>query len=152
MVARQYDMDPNRKVLNTSDLSDREDFIIKTDEQKRKLARSSRYESVEFTDDSIDFSKPFEDEALLSGNVKPTVSAVYDTGYDGKPNIYNPSKELVKENRHSDSFDRTKEMGPLTGESFSTPNFFKDRTDMTIGCIIFGLIILLEIIALVFVL
>lgn len=150
MVARQYDMDPDRKVLNTSDLSEKEDFVIKTDEQKRKIARSSRYESVEFTDESIDFSKPFEDEALLNGLVKPTVSAVYDTGYDGRPNIYDPAKDLGKTLNHTDSFDKTSQMGPLTGASFSTPKFFKSKVDMIIGCVILSLIIVLEIIALVF--
>lgn len=151
MVARQYDMDPDRKVLNTSDLSEKEDFVIKTDEQKRRLARSSRYESVVFTDESIDFSNPFEDEALINGLTKPTVSAVYDTGYDGKPNVYDPSKDYVKATSHTDSFDRTSQMGPLTGDSFSTPGFFKSRTDMIIGCVIAGLIILLEIIAFIIV-
>jgi len=149
MVARQYDMDPDRKVLNTSDLSEKEDFVIKTDEQKRKLARSSRYESVEFTDESIDYSGAFEDEALINGLVKPTVSAVYDTGYDGKPNVYDPSKDFVKETSHSDSFDRTSQMGPLSNDSFSTPNFFRSSTDMIIGCVIAGLVIVLELIALV---
>lgn len=152
MVAHQYNMDPDRKVLNTSDLSEKEDFVIKTDEQKRKLARSSRYESVEFTDESIDFSQPFEDEDLISGLVRPTVSAVYDTGYDGKPNVYDPSKDEVKHMNHSDSFDKTSQMGPLTGASFSTPNFFKSKTDMIIGCVLALLIIILEVIALVIVL
>lgn len=151
MAVRKYDMDPERNVLNTRDPDENTGFVIKTDEDKRKIMRSGRYESVEFTENSLVYGDPFEDEALISGQVKPAVAAVYDTGYDGKPNIYDPSKDNVKEVRNTDSFDRTDEMGILTRESFSTPRFFQSPVDLTIGCIIFGLIIVLEIIGLIIV-
>ncbi|MBR5387056.1 MAG: hypothetical protein IK142_05685 [Clostridiales bacterium] len=151
MAVRDFDMDPERNVLNTKDPDDNTGFVIKTDENKRKLMRSSRYESVEFTDTSISYNEPFEDEALISGQVKPEVAAVYDTGYDGKPNVYDPSKDHVSEIKHGDSFDKTSSMGILTKESFSTPEFFKRPVDLIIGCVIFGLIIILEIVGLIIV-
>ncbi len=149
MAVRQYDMDPDRNVLNTKDPDDKTGFVIKTDENKRKLMRSSRYESVEFAESSLSYGDAYEDEALLSGQVNPKVSAVYDTGYDGKPNIYDPSKDTVKEIRTTDSFDRTSEMGVLTKDSFSTPEFFNNPVDLIIGCVICVLFIILEIVGLV---
>ena len=143
-------MDPERNVLNTKDPDDKTGFVIKTDEDKRKIMRSARYESVEFTEDSLQYGAPFEDEALISGQVKPEVTAVYDTGYDGKPNVYDPSKDNIPL-RSSDSFDRTDEMGILTKESFSTPRFFRNPVDLIIGCVICGLLIVLEIIGLIIV-
>ena len=150
MVARNFDIDPERNVLNTKDPDDKIGFVIKTDEEKRRQMRSSRYESVEFTDSSLDYAAAFEDEALISGQVQPHVSAVYDTGYDGKPNIYDPSKDHVSSQKHgSDSFDRTSSMGVLTRESFATPAFFTSKVDLIIGCVVFGLLIILEIIGLI---
>jgi len=146
-MSAAYDMNPDREVLNKPDISDREDLIVKTDENKRRIARSSRYESVEFTDESVDFSQPFEDEALISGQVKPTVSAVYDTGYDGKPNFYDPDKEYEEICYTGDSFDRTQDMGPLQSESYATPEFFKNPVDLIIGSAVAFLVIVLEIIA-----
>ena len=151
MAARSYDMDPERNVLNTKDPDDKTGFVIKTDEEKRKIMRSGRYESVEFTETSLAYGDPFEDEALISGQVKPSVTAVYDTGYDGKPNVYDPSKDRVKEVNNTDSFDRTEQMGILSKESFATPHFFSNPVDLTIGCVIFGLVIVLEIIGLIIV-
>ena len=151
MAVRKYDMDPERNVLNTKDPDEKTGFVIKTDEEKRKIMRSGRYESVEFTEDSLLYGAPFEDEALISGQVQPEVAAVYDTGYDGKPNIYDPSKDQVRQVNNTDSFDRTEEMGILTRESFSTPKFFSSPVDLAIGCVICGLIIILEIIGLIIV-
>ena len=113
--------------------------------------RSGRYESVEFTETSLQYGAPFEDEALISGQVKPEVTAVYDTGYDGKPNIYDPSKDNVEQVNNTDSFDRTENMGILTRESFSTPRFFQSPVDLIIGSIVCALIIILEIIGLIIV-
>ncbi|MBR1796929.1 MAG: hypothetical protein IJ757_02810 [Clostridiales bacterium] len=149
MAVRDYDIDPERNVLNTKDPDEKIGFVIKTDEQKRKIMRSSRYESVEFTDTSLSYGDPFEDEVLLSGQVEPQVAAVYDTGYDGKPNIYDPSKDHTSSIPQSDFFDRTLEMGALTKESFATPAFFQNPVDLLIGCIVFGLVIILEIIGLI---
>ncbi len=149
MVARKYDIDPDRNVLNTKDPDERTGFVIKTDEQKRKIMRSGRYESVEFTETSLAYGDPFEDEALISGQVKPSVTAVYDTGYDGKPNVYDPSKDHVKQTSNVDSFDHTGQMGVLSKESFATPEFFRNPVDLIIGSVIFGLIIVLEIIGLI---
>ena len=155
MAARSYDFDPDRNVLNGKEPDERTGFVVRTDEEKRRQMRSSRYESVEFTDSSVDFRGVFEDEALISGQVKPEVAAVYDTGYDGRPVIYDPSKDeeiTASSFISSDSFDRTSEMGQLTGESFSTPDFFRNPTDLLIGCIIFGLILILEIAGLIIIL
>ena len=149
MAVRDYDIDPERNVLNTKDPDDKTGFVIKTDEDKRRLMRSARYESVEFTDTSIAYNEPFEDEALLSGQVKPSVAAVYDTGYDGKPNVYDPSKDHIEAIPAVDSFDRTSQMGALSKESFSTPAFFNNPVDLIIGCFIFGLLIVLEIVGLI---
>jgi len=151
MAIRKYDMDPERNVLNTKDPDDNTGFVIKTDEDKRKIMRSGRYESVEFTETSLQYGAPFEDEALISGQVKPEVTAVYDTGYDGKPNIYDPSKDNVEQVNNTDSFDRTENMGILTRESFSTPRFFQSPVDLIIGCVVCALIIILEIIGLIIV-
>lgn len=151
MAVTDFNIDPERNVLNTKDPDENTGFVIKTDENKRKLMRSARYESVEFTDTSIAYNEPFEDEALISGQVKPEVAAVYDTGYDGKPNVYDPSKDHVSEVKTVDSFDRTSQMGLLTKESFATPEFFKNPVDLMIGCVVFGLIIILEIVGLIIV-
>ncbi|MCR5592936.1 MAG: hypothetical protein K6F79_04210 [Saccharofermentans sp.] len=152
MVARQYDMDPDRNVLNTREPDDKNGFIIKTDENKRKLMRSSRYESVEFTDTSLDYAGTFEDEALISGQVRPEVTAHYNTGYDGKPNVYDPSRDSVIPMVSSDSFDRTSTMGALTKESFSLPRFFTNPVDLIIGSVILTALIVLEIIGLIVIL
>ncbi len=151
MAVRDYDIDPERNVLNTKDPDNTTGFVIKTDDEKRKIMRSGGYESVEFTDSSLTYGDPFEDEALLSGQVKPEVSAVYDTGYDGKPNFYDPSKDYVEAIPSVDSFDRTSEMGALTKESFSTPEFFNNPVDLIIGSVICGLIIVLEIVGMIIV-
>jgi hypothetical protein len=152
MAVRKYDMDPERNVLNTQDPDENTGFVIKTDEQKRKLMRSARYESVEFTDTSISYNEPYEDEAVISGQVKPEVTAVYDTGYDGKPNVYDPSKDHTSDVKPAtDSFDRTSQMGVLTKDSFATPEFFRNPVDLAIGCVVFGLVIILEIIGLIIV-
>ena len=66
-----YDVDNtslDRNVLNTKDMREDTGFIVKTDEAKRAAARSSRYDSVEFTNGSVDFTEPFEDEELLNIN------------------------------------------------------------------------------------
>ena len=152
MAVRKYDMDPERNVLNTQDPDENTGFVIKTDEQKRKLMRSARYESVEFTETSISYNEPYEDEAVISGQVKPEVTAVYDTGYDGTPNVYDPSKDHTSDVKPTgDSFDRTSQMGVLTKDSFGTPEFFRNPVDLAIGCVIFGLVIILEIIGLIIV-
>lgn len=152
MAVRKYDMDPERNVLNTQDPDENTGFVIKTDEQKRKLMRSARYESVEFTDTSISYNEPYEDEAVISGQVKPEVTAVYDTGYDGKPNVYDPSKDHTGDVKPAtDYFDRTSQMGVLTKDSFATPELFRNPVDLAIGCVVFGLVIILEIIGLIIV-
>ena len=147
---QQTDID--RNVLNSTDAAEKACVIIVTDQSKRADARSSRYSSVEFTDDSARFYEPIEDEDLIAGNVKPTVAGYYDTGYSGEPNVYDPSKDHTGDVKPAtDSFDRTSQMGVLTKDSFATPEFFRNPVDLAIGCVVFGLVIILEIIGLIIV-
>ena len=41
MAVRKYDMDPDRNVLNTKDPDDNTGFVIKTDEDKRKIGKGA---------------------------------------------------------------------------------------------------------------
>lgn len=151
-----YDVDKtslDRNVLNTRDMNDKTGFVVKTDEAKRAAARSSRYESVEFTDESVDFIDPFEDEELLNGKVKPTVAGYYDTGYDGSPNVYNPSEDKMM-GKGSVSFhkDQQNNPEPMPKEAYGSPDFFKNPVDLTIASIALAIVVVLEIIGLFFVL
>ena len=153
----QYDFDNSydkeqtsldRNVLNTRDMSESSGFVIKTDESKRAQARSSHYDSVEFTDNSVDFTEPFEDEELLNGKVKPSVAGYYNTGYDGAPNVYNPSQDKMI-GRGNVSFDKAEASNePLPREAFGSPEFFKNPVDLTIANIALGIFVVLELIVL----
>ncbi len=139
--------DINRNVLNSTDAAERAGVIIVTDQNKRADARSSRYSSVEFTDESARFYEPIEDEELLSGNVKPTVAGYYDTGYSGVPNVYDPSSDkltgigVIKEAEAS--------IGKLPKEAYATPEFFKDPVTLTVAILTLASVAVLEIIALI---
>ena len=57
----------------------------------------------------------------------------------------------MKQTSNVDSFDHTGQMGILPKESFATPEFLTNPVDLIIGSVIFGLIIILEIIGLIIV-
>lgn len=150
-----YDVDNtslDRNVLNQRDINEQTGFVVKTDEAKRAAARSSRYESVEFTDESVDFTETFEDEELLSGRVKPTVAGYYNTGYNGVPNVYNPTEDKMT-GKGQVSFDKKEASSePLPKEAYGSPAFFKNPVDLTIASIALGIFIVVEAIILFFVL
>ena len=151
-----YDVDNtslDRNVLNTKDMREDTGFIVKTDEAKRAAARSSRYDSVEFTNGSVDFTEPFEDEELLSGRVKPTVAGYYNTGYNGSPNVYNPTEDKLT-GKGVVSLNAKKETNaePLPKEAFGSPAFFKNPIDLTIASVALGILVVVELIILYFVL
>ena len=68
LLRLQVKTDANRPVLNTQDTP--EYINLATHYQERK-AREEGYESLQFTDDSLTYLPPLEDEDLLNGNVKP---------------------------------------------------------------------------------
>ncbi len=143
---QQTDID--RNVLNSTDAAERAGVIIVTDQNKRADARSSRYGSVEFTDDSARFYEPIEDEDLLAGNVKPTVAGYYDTGYSGVPNVYDPSCDkltgigVIRDDSNVD-------IGKLPKDAYGTPDFFKDPVTLTVSVLALASVVILEIIALI---
>ena len=149
MSIKGFDIDPERKVLNTKDPDEKTGFVIKTDTGESDRFVDGSYASVEFTDTSSSYGAPVEDEAVLSGQVKPEVLSVRNTGYDGKPNIYDPAKDKVDVTPNTASFDRTSAMGSLTRESYGTLRFFNNPADLIIGCVIAGLLIILEIVLIV---
>lgn len=122
-------------------------FVVSSDDQRRAQARSSRYDSVEFTDSSANFYQPFEDQELLSGQVKPTVTGYYDTGYNGQPQVYDPSEDTFGEHV------RLKNPGPSVGkiprEAYGKPGFFRNTFDLLIASMILMSVIMLEIIGLI---
>ena len=143
---QQTDID--RNVLNSTDAAEKAGVIIVTDQNKRADARSSRYSSVEFTDDSARFYEPIEDEDLLAGNVKPTVAGYYDTGYSGVPNVYDPSSDkLTGVGVIRDTFGA--DIGKLPKDAYGTPDFFKDPVTLTVSIMALASVIVLEIIALI---
>ncbi|MBQ4271294.1 MAG: hypothetical protein II718_05670 [Clostridiales bacterium] len=147
--------DIDRKVLNTGPMNEKTGFVIRTEEDKRADARSGRYSSVEFTDESVSYVEPFEDEELLSGKVTPTVAGYYDTGYDGRPKVYDPSSdnlEALSLNRSRDIDPIRKDIGKIPKEAYGTPELFKDPLSLVIGCVIASLLIIVEIIALIVIL
>ena len=143
---QQTDID--RKVMNKTDAAERAGVVIITDQNRRADARSSRYGSVEFTDESVAFLEPIEDEDLLTGKVKPTVAGYYDTGYSGVPNIYDPSEDrtsgigVIKQTEKID-------MGKLPSDAYGLPDFFKNPVDLTISIIALSALIIIEIIGLI---
>lgn len=150
-----YDIDQtslDRNVLNTKDMNEKTGFIVKTDEAKRAAARSSRYESVEFTERSVDFTEPFEDEELLSGRVKPTVAGYYNTGYDGSPNVYNPTHDKMTGRGNVSFAKKEASSEPLPKEAYGSPEFFKNPVDLTIACVALAVFVIVELIILYFVL
>lgn len=157
----QYDFDNsfdneqtslNRNVLNQKEMNEKTGFVVRTDEARRAAARSSRYDSVEFTEESVDFIEPFEDEELISGNVKPSVAGYYNTGYDGAPNVYNPSQDKMI-GKGSVSFEKAEPSAdPLPREAYGSPEFFKNPVDLTIANIALGVFVILEAIILFFIL
>lgn len=62
----------DRPVMNAQDTP--EYINLATHYQERK-AREEGYESLQFTDDSMNYLPPYEDEDLLNGNVKPVVKS-----------------------------------------------------------------------------
>ena len=143
--------DPDRNVLNTSQMKEETGFVISTQDNTRYDKRSSDYGSVEFTDGSASYVEPFEDEELLSGKVKPTVAGYYDTGYDGQPNIYDPSNDsLAAQSRYIDPVKN--DIGKMPKEAYGMPELFKDPVSLLVGSVIAGAIIIIEIIALVIIL
>lgn len=150
-----YDIDNtslDRNVLNTTDMNEATGFVVKTDEAKRAAARSSRYDSVEFTDRSVDFTNPFEDEELLSGRVKPTVAGYYNTGYNGMPNVYNPTEDKLTGKGVVSLGKKEKNTEPLPKEAYGSPAFFKNPVDLTIASVALGILVVVELIILFFVL
>ncbi len=143
---QQTDID--RNVLNSTDAAEKAGVIIVTDQSKRADARSSRYSSVEFTDDSARFYEPIEDEDLIAGNVKPTVAGYYDTGYSGEPNVYDPScDKLTGVGVIKDQSDNS--IGKLPKDAYGTPDFFKDPITLTLSIMALASVAVLEIIALI---
>jgi len=143
---QQTDID--RKVMNKTDAAERAGVVIVTDQHRRADARSSRYGSVEFTDDSAEFYEPIEDEELLSGKVKPTIAGYYDTGYSGIPNVYDPSLDkttgigVIKNEVNND-------IGKLPKDAYGIPDFFKNPVDLIISIIALSAFIIIEIIGLI---
>ena len=60
----------DRPVLNTSDTPE---FINLATHYKDKSSKLKDYESLQFTEGSLDFRNRFEDDAIVSGQVQPTV-------------------------------------------------------------------------------
>ena len=141
---QQTDID--RKVMNKTDAAERAGVVIITDQ--RADAGSSRYGSVEFTDESAKFLEPLEDEDLISGKVKPTVAGYYDTGYSGVPNVYDPSEDkttgigVIREPAAVD-------LGKLPKDAYGLPDFFKNPVDLTISIVALSALIIIEIIGLI---
>ena len=150
-------IDPDRNVLNTKDVDDKVGLVIKTDKTARDEARSSHYDSVEFTDSSLNFNETFEDEDLISGKVKPTVVAHYENGCDGNSNIYDPFDDKLLGKGRVDIYDDTqggtqKMYGgepDIPKEAYGTSDFMKSKTDLLIASIALGTVVVLEIIILI---
>lgn len=136
--------DLNRNVMNEGETPS--NFIVSTNYEKRQAARSSKYDSVEFTGSSANFLDPIEDEDLLSGVTKPTVQGYYDTGYDGTPNFYNPSEDKVSTMATP---PREQSLGKMPKEAYGKPAFFENSFDLGVASVILIAIVVLEIIGLV---
>ncbi|MBQ1894745.1 MAG: hypothetical protein II167_03530 [Clostridiales bacterium] len=121
--------------------------LVVSSEDRRAEARSSRYDSIEFTDSSAAFFEPIEDEELLAGKVKPTVTAYYDTGYDGTPNVYNPSDDKLGERVKLRNNEPA--VGKLPPEAYGKPDFFRNSFDLGIASVILIAVVILEIIGLI---
>ncbi|SEW07613.1 hypothetical protein SAMN05216413_1103 [Ruminococcaceae bacterium KH2T8] len=143
---QQTDID--RKVMNKTDAAERAGVVIITDQNRRAGARSSRYGSVEFTDDSARFLEPLEDEDLISGKVKPTVAGYYDTGYSGVPNVYDPSADRTTGIGNINE-PKAIDLGKLPKDAYGLPDFFKNPVDLTISIVALSALIIIEIIGLI---
>lgn len=65
---------PERKVINTEDTPEYINLATHYSTSSSKVRPTSdKIESIKFTDNSINFIEPIEDEELLSGKVKPVV-------------------------------------------------------------------------------
>ncbi len=137
--------DIDRNVMNQEETP--AGFAMSSDGARRTRTRSSRYDSVEFTDTSADFYRPIEDEDVISGKVKPTVVGYYDTDYDGSPNIYNPSEDTFGASVRLNNSEPV--VGKLPREAYGKPEFFLNTFDLAIASVILIAVIVLEIIGLI---
>ncbi|MBO7425953.1 MAG: hypothetical protein J6U23_09755 [Clostridiales bacterium] len=80
----------DRPVMNAQDTP--EYINLATHYQERK-AREEGYESLQFTDDSMNYLPPLEDEDLLNGNVKPVVKS--GTSHDAFSTPVKQSEDYV---------------------------------------------------------
>lgn len=150
-------LNPDRNVLNSREPDEHIGLVVKADKSPDFDPRSSHYDSVVFSENSLNFSEAFEDEDLIRGNTKPTVVGYCESGHDGKANIYDPFEDKllgcgrVDIENPDDSVKRKGERlyggePDIPKEAYGSSRFFKNSTDLLIACIALGTIILLEMI------
>ncbi|MBO4637809.1 MAG: hypothetical protein J5685_11760 [Clostridiales bacterium] len=141
--------DENRNVMNREEGRTGPDLVVNSNYQNRASRRSSRYDSVEFTETSASYMDPLEDEDLLSGNTTPTVVGYYDGLEDYESRVYDPMNDMVIGRVPSPDTVKTPDLGKLPKSAFGLPDFFKNPVDLFVSCILLAGVIILEIIGLV---
>ena len=141
--------DENRNVMNRDDRRPGPDLIVSPNYENRAERRSSRYDSVEFTDTSASYMEPLEDEELLAGKSTPTVVGYYDGLGDYESRVYDPMNDTVIGKVPSPDTIRRVDVGKLPKTAFGLPEFFKNPVDLFVSCVLLIGIIILEIIGLI---
>ncbi len=142
--------DDNRNVLNTKDIPEYMKVSTHFREERGDLKNYDKYDSLEFSDNSFDFMAPDEDEAVVSGLVKPV-----KIKKDSSDSVL-PEKDKKAE---KDAFNVHKNDDIFAGDVVlnnssvtSLPDFMYNPILLLFMLIIFVGLIVLEIIGIVFLL
>ena len=134
--------DSVRRVLNTDDVPE---YVKVTTHYQAKDSQQNRLDSLKFTDQSIDFNSPIEDDQILSmpnyqvPRNKP--ASVFDDPFAVAPG----SSEQMRSTTSEPTVVYVKDKH----SSISGPAFFRDITTLTILSLLLFVVIVLEIVGLI---
>ena len=134
--------DSVRRVLNTGDTPE---YVKVTTHYQATDSQLNRLDSLKFTDQSIDFNSPIEDDQILSmpnyqvPRNKP--ASVFDDPFAVAPRSTIPQRETSNEPKVVYVKERQ--------STISGPAFFGDSTILTILSVLLFVVIALEIIGLI---
>ncbi|MCQ2481891.1 MAG: hypothetical protein MJ153_00165 [Clostridia bacterium] len=143
--------DNNRNVLNTKDIPEYMKVSTHFREERGDLKNYDKYDSLEFSDNSFDFMAPDEDEAVVSGLVKPVRVKKEISDSDNTERDVTVKKNVTDVHDNNDIF--AGDIALSNASSAATlPDFMYNPILLLVMLIFFIGLIALEIVGIVFLL
>lgn len=146
-ITTNYKGSDNRNVLNTKDIPEYLKLNTHFREERGDLKGYQNYDSIEFSDNSFNFMAAEEDEAVLSGKVKPVTKS-------GNAVIEEPVKKVEEIKASRDEFDIFDGEAITINKQVNTslPDFLYSPVVLTVLLLVFVILIVLEIMGMFFLL